>query len=101
MGRYYIASCIFTSQFPELSLRIQEYVKARFDLTCVRCCIPDYKIRDFEEKMPEGPLRECWRALADSAPFREGDEVYSLCHNCNNIIEECVPLFMCVPSGSL
>lgn len=41
--------------------------------------------------MPEGKLRECWRGLPDSGSFSEGDRVYSLCHNCNNIIEEMHP----------
>ncbi len=88
MARYYIASCVFTSQFPELSLRIQDLIRARFGLTVVRCCLPNYKIRDFESRMPEGPYREAWQALPDSAPFTPEDEIYSLCHNCNNIIEE-------------
>lgn len=88
MAEYYIASCVFTSQFPELSLRIQEYVRDRFGFTVVRCCISKYKLREFEEKMPEGSLRDCWSRLPDSGDFSEGDSVYSLCHNCNNIIEE-------------
>ena len=91
MTEYYIASCVFTSQFPKLSLRIQDYVRNRFGFTVVRCCFPKYKIREFEEKMPEGSLRECWRRLPDSGVFSEGDHVYSLCHNCNNIIEEIHP----------
>ena len=91
MAEYYIASCVFTSQFPELSLRIQDYVKERFGFAVVRCCVPRYKIREFEEKMPEGNLRECWSSLPDSGSFSEGDRVYSLCHNCNNIIEEMHP----------
>lgn len=91
MTEYYIASCVFTSQFPELSLRIQDYVRDRFGFTVVRCCVPKYKLREFEEKMPEGKLRECWSSLPDSALFSEGDRVYSLCHNCNNIIEEMHP----------
>ena len=88
MARYYIASCVFTSQFPELSVRIQDLVRARFGLTVVHCCLPNYKIRDFESRMPEGPYREAWQSLPDSAPFTPEDEIYSLCHNCNNIIEE-------------
>ena len=91
MAEYYIASCVFTSQFPELSLRIQDYVRKRFGFTVVRCCVPKYKLREFEEKMPEGPLRECWTSLPDSDVFSEGDRVFSLCHNCNNIIEEMHP----------
>ncbi len=91
MAEYYIASCVFTSQFPELSIRIQEYVRSRFSLPAVRCCVPRYKLREFEEKMPEGSLRQCWSSLPDSGLFSEGDLVYSLCHNCNNIIEEMHP----------
>ncbi|MBE5807811.1 MAG: hypothetical protein E7317_05675 [Clostridiales bacterium] len=89
--RYFIASCVFTSQFPELSARIQGYVRERFQMPVVRCCVPRYKIKEFEGKMPEGPLREAWQSLPDSAAFAPGDEVYSLCHNCLNIIEELHP----------
>lgn len=91
MSEFYIASCVFTSKFPELSLRIQNYVRKRFGFTIVRCCVSKYKIREFAEKMPEGKLRECWCSLPDSGMFSEGDKVYSLCHNCNNIIEEMHP----------
>lgn len=83
---YYIASCVFTSQFPALSFRIQQYVSNRYSIPVVRCCVPKYKIREFTEKMPEGEDREAWTALPDSAPFKSGDKVFSLCHNCNNII---------------
>ena len=91
MEKYYIASCVFSSQFPELSYRIQDYVRERFGMRIVRCCIPKYKLKDFEERFPDGELREKWRALPDSGDFQEGDEVFSLCHNCNNIIEEMHP----------
>ena len=91
MKKYYIASCVFTSKYPVLSASIQEYVRRRFDLKVVRCCVPHYKLREFEEKMPEGEARDRWSALPDSAVFQKGDEVYSLCHNCNNIIEEMHP----------
>ncbi|MBO5556547.1 MAG: hypothetical protein J5927_05130 [Oscillospiraceae bacterium] len=86
--RYYIASCVFTSQFPALSRRIQEAVKGRYGLEVVRCCVGQYKIREFEERMPDGASRSHWAQLPDSGDFQPGDVVYSLCHNCNNIIEE-------------
>ena len=86
--RYYIASCVFTAQFPELSRIIQNVMRENFDLEVVRCCVGRYKIREFEERMPEGSLRNRWAQLPDSGEFRPGDLVYSLCHNCNNIIEE-------------
>lgn len=41
--------------------------------------------------MPEGALREYWSSLPDSGLFAAGDSVYSLCHNCNNIIGEMHP----------
>ena len=88
---YYIASCVFTSQFPELSRKIQDYVRGRFGFEIVRCCVGQYKIREFEERMPEGDCRARWAGLPDSGDFRTGDRVYSLCHNCNNIIEELHP----------
>ena len=88
MRYYYIASCVFTAQFPECSLRIRNYIEERWGFEMVRCCVPKYKIHQFEEKMPEGVLRDEWVSLPDSAVFEPGDQVYSLCHNCNNIIEE-------------
>jgi hypothetical protein len=91
MSEYYIASCVFTSQFSELSMKIQTYIRERFGYEIVRCCVPKYKIREFEEKMPEGAFRDSWRGLPDSRQFAKGDQVYSLCHNCNNIIEEMHP----------
>lgn len=89
--KYYIASCVFTSKFPELSFRIQKYVEERFGFPIVRCCVPKYKIKEFEEKMPEGWLRDSWSKLKDCGEYQEGDTIYSLCHNCNNIIEEMHP----------
>jgi hypothetical protein len=88
---YYIASCVFTAKFPELSQRIQTYVRDRWGFEIVRCCVPKYKIREFEEKMPEGALRDAWADLPDSGSFGAGVKVYSLCHNCNNIIGEMYP----------
>ena len=91
MSEFYIASCVFTSKFPALSLRIQDYVRTRWNLQVVRCCVPKYKLIEFTEKMPEGPLREHWTHLPDSAEFGPGDRVWSLCHNCSNIIDETRP----------
>ncbi|MBO6040213.1 MAG: hypothetical protein J6P58_03305 [Oscillospiraceae bacterium] len=88
---YYIASCVFTSQFPELSEKIREYIRKRWGFETVRCCIPKYKLQEFEEKMPKGCLRDAWAALPDSGAFTAGDCVWSLCHNCSNIIEEMHP----------
>ncbi|MBR2187855.1 MAG: hypothetical protein IJ860_00365 [Eubacterium sp.] len=87
---YYIASCVFTTQYPELSFRIQEYIAKRDDVQIVRCCVPQYKLQEFSGKVPES-LRSRWEALPDSAAFGGGDTVYSLCHNCSAIIDEWRP----------
>ncbi len=89
--KYYIASCVFTAQFPELSRRIQKYVESRGDLCILRCCTPSWKVQIYEEKMPEGPLREAWQALPHTRQFQPEDAVWSLCHNCTNIVEESYP----------
>ncbi len=86
-SEYYIASCVFSTQFPQHSSKIQAYITQRYSMATVRCCIPKYRLRDFEEKMPE-EYRSQWKALPDCADFQEGDTVYSLCHNCSNIVEE-------------
>ena len=89
--KYYIASCVFTSKFPKLSFQIQKYIEERYGYPIVRCCVKNYKIQEFEEKMPEGKIRDEWSKMKDCGDYQEGDEIYSLCHNCNNIIEEMHP----------
>ena len=87
MGKYYIASCVFTTKYPELSSAIQKYVRTRFQMPVVRCCIPKYRLDFFTKAMPE-KYQDEWKALADSGDFQPADTVYSLCHNCSAIIEE-------------
>ena len=92
MGKdYYISSCVFTSRFPELSRRIRDIMRERYSLTVVRCCVQNYKVHEFEERMPTEASQREWREIPHSADFGEGDRVYSLCHNCNNIIDEMNP----------
>ena len=91
MTDIYIASCVFTSRFPELSRRIRRYIRERWEFPIVRCCVPKYKLQEFTEKMPEGELRTAWQEMPDSYAFQPGDRVWSLCHNCSNIIEEMHP----------
>lgn len=88
MKSYYIASCLFTARFPETSLAIQRYIQKRQDMDTVRCCIPKFRIKQNEERIPEGPARTAWKALPDAADLQPGDAVYSLCHNCTNIVAE-------------
>lgn len=87
---YYIAACAFTKKFPEISLKIQNYVKDRFNYNIVRCCVPKYKLEEYTLKMPEW-YRDSWSQLKDSPYAETGDTVYSICHNCSAIIEEQTP----------
>ena len=88
MKSYYIASCLFTARFPEVSLAIQHYIEKRHNIQIVRCCIPNFRIKPNEERIPAGDAREAWKKLPVSAGLEPGDVVYSLCHNCTNIVEE-------------
>lgn len=87
---YYISGCVFAVKYPELSKRIQDYAAGK-GLTVVRCCTPGWKVKEYEDKTPEGELREHWSALPHTAEFTSDDETWSLCHNCSNILEESVP----------
>lgn len=87
---YYIASCVFTSKYPELSKKIQKYIHDRHQMPIVRCCVPKYNLQRFKEQMPED-YREKWASIPDCADFMPGDTVYSLCHNCSAILEESKP----------
>ncbi len=62
MMTYYIASCVFTSKYPELSCKIQQYVSERFNISVVRCCVPNYQTAHFRRQMPEG-YRVRWNEL--------------------------------------
>lgn len=83
---HYIASCIFTAKYPELSQKIQAYVTKQFGIPIVRCCVPGYRLEYFVDQM--GPYGENWADLPDCGDYAPGDTVYSICHNCSAIIEE-------------
>lgn len=85
---YYIASCVFTAKYPELSSRIQEYVELSSNLSIVRCCVPGWKKQIYEDKMPEGIFSENWKKIPQSQAFESEDAIWSLCPNCMNITEE-------------
>ena len=67
--KYYIASCVFTAKYPELSKRIQDYVASLDDISIVRCCVPGWKKNIYEEKMPQGELSERWMGIPQSHVF--------------------------------
>ncbi len=90
MSEYYIASCVFTSKYPDLSRKVQEYVRDRFGMNIVRCCVPKYDLQRFTDMMP-ADYQDTWGNMPDCADFRAGDTVYSICHNCSAILEETMP----------
>ena len=44
-NQFYIASCVFTEEYPELSQKIQNYVKTRFNFPIMRCCVAIFEER--------------------------------------------------------
>lgn len=85
---YYIASCVFTSRYPALGNAITDYMSSFGDIKVVRCCVPGWKEKIYEDKMPEGQFADKWRELPQSQAFTPSDSVWSLCPNCMNIAEE-------------
>ena len=85
--KFYVASCIFTEDFPALSQKIQEYIARRFELPIIRCCVDKYKVEEFEQRMPEW-YRDRWRSIPHFEKFPRGATMVSLCHNCAAIFEE-------------
>lgn len=88
MESYYIASCLFTARFPDVSLAIQRYIEKRHGMKIVRCCIPNYSVKPNEDRISPNGVRSAWKSLPVTANLQPGDTVYSLCHNCTNIIDE-------------
>lgn len=85
---YYIASCVFTERFPELSEKIRDYVQKSSGMEIIRCCTPGWKVKIHEDRMPEGQLYDEWKSLPQSRVFTPEDAIWSLCPNCMNIVEE-------------
>ncbi len=82
-----MASCVFTEEYPELSRKIQAYVERVFALPIIRCCAANYKVEEFEKRMPEW-YREEWRGITHYKKFPANSTMVSLCHNCAAIFEE-------------
>lgn len=89
MRQIYIAGCVFTVRYPELSFQIQNYME-RCGMEVVRCCVPRYRLREFTDQMPQD-RRDSWSNLPDSTEFNADCQVYSICHNCSAILEEWKP----------
>ena len=88
MSKIYIASCLFTARFPETSVKIQSYIRSRKDIDLIRCCLPNFRVKENAERIKNEEGRNAWESLTPWADWQSGDIAYSLCHNCSNIIEE-------------
>lgn len=85
--KFFVASCVFTEDEPILSRKVQEYVRGTFGLPVIRCCVANYKVREFEERMPDWYRAE-WSGLPHYEKFPSGSTMVSICHNCSAIFEE-------------
>lgn len=82
--KFYVASCVFTEEYPALSKKICDYLRG---MPIIRCCVDKYKILEFEERMP-ADYREFWRSIKHFEEFSAGSTMISICHNCSAIFEE-------------
>ena len=90
MTARYVASCLFTVLFPQVSARILSFLAEKHpEIEQVRCCIPRWKPQENTDRIKDQEVRATWAALPQSAAqWSAGDCAYSLCHNCTNIIAE-------------
>lgn len=86
----YVASCVFTREEPELSVKIQNYLKQRFQMPVIRCCVPNYKVSEFTADMPEW-LQPRWKNTPHYKDFTENSTMVYICHNCSAIFQETMP----------
>lgn len=86
--QFYIASCLYTARFPQLSLKVLQYIRQHGGIDIVRCCIPNFRVKPNEERIVDLQAREAWKQLTPWGNIASGDTVYSICHNCTNIIDE-------------
>ena len=84
--KFYVASCVFTEEYPALSKNICDYMRGK-SIPIIRCCVDKYKIEEFEQRMPEN-YRDEWRAIKHFEKYPVGSTMISLCHNCAAIFEE-------------
>ena len=87
---FYVASCVFTEGEPALSKKIQEYIQKKFGIPTIRCCTDQYKVKEFEERMPDWYQQE-WKSIPHFQKHAESSTMVSICHNCSAIFEEQYP----------
>ncbi len=86
----YVASCVFTREYPELSVKIQDYLIKNFNIPIMRCCVPKYKLKEFTNSMPHW-LQNRWDNTPDFLNIAPYQTVICICHNCSAIFEEYRP----------
>ena len=87
---FYVASCIFTNGFPKTSEVIQEYIAKRYDMPIIRCCVPNFRVKELAEMVPEAH-RANWEKLPVYEEFGPDSTMIYLCHNCLSIFQEQKP----------
>ena len=80
----------FSLKNPAFSPKIQNYIAEKFQLPIIRCCVANYKVEEFENRMPEN-YRADWQKIEHYRKFPAGSTMVSLCHNCAAIFEERPP----------
>ncbi len=86
----YVASCNFTLYYPELSLKVQEFMSRQPGVEIIRCCTKSYKVKEFEDKMPECAADK-WRGIEHYSDFDDDTAMVSVCQNCTSIFQETQP----------
>ena len=86
----YIVSCVFTREEPELSAAIQNYLNTKFKIPMMRCCVPNFKVEEFTQAMPEW-LRQSWKDVPQYIEVTADNTIIYICHNCAAIFEETKP----------
>ena len=46
--KFFVAGCVFTEEYPALGKKVRAYVRERFNLPIIRCCVDKYKVAEFE-----------------------------------------------------
>ena len=87
--KFFVASCVFTEEYPELSRKVQKYISEK-NLPIIRCCVPNFRVADCDNRVPED-FRDDWKKVKHYEKFPAGSTLISICHNCSAIYEESRP----------
>ena len=65
--KFFVASCVFTEEYPELSRKVQKYISEK-NLPIIRCCVPNFRVADCDNRVPED-FRDDWKKLSITKNF--------------------------------